>query len=414
MFNQRTWILITLYLILFLNFLGYFLTIPVLTEVIANPKFNLISEKYRALFGDYIFSIVLGVGSLAGFFFGPILGRLSDQIGRRKVLFICLFLTLISLILPIMGLVSSSIGLFALGNFFNGIASNNQPITQAAITDLSFQTQRKAWRFALDTVVICAAMTLGPVLGEVLSDPSLSRWFTPNFPFFMAAILTVIAILLAFFLLKETNFITEKNKTNNKNKKWMSVGFKSFSDVLNIPVKIKKLLLVFVLAQTGWAAFFQYLYLYLSVHQGFSEKTLSVYMGLIGVYFILGLLLIYPWVLKYFSLMQGVRICLWLSFLSFFGLIIFKQNLALWLLPIPLTLGMGLYFPSLLTLFSDETEKNNQGWILAVATSLIGVAWFVTGFSSIYLGHLGAQYPMVFSTACLFFSAVLAGVKWKI
>ncbi len=395
-------ILLTLYLVVFLNAIGYFLTIPTLVDIIANPSYGIIPQEFLNQWGNYVYSIVLGAGSIAGILFAPILGRLSDVIGRRKTLLLCVTLTFISLILPVIGILNSSIAIFTLGNMVNGIASNNQPIAQAAITDITPAHRSKAIRFSIDTFVICAAMTLGPMVGSLLSDHQLVSWFNHTTPFIAAALLTFVAIILLAWLFPETN-----THLQTQQKTIYHASILSFLDIGKLSPSLKRLLLVFVLAQTGWAEFFQYLYIYLSMNLHFTQIQVSLYTGLIGVYLSIGLLLIYPYWIKRTSFRRSVNWCLLISMISMFLLGLFSQPWALWLFVIPLSLAIGMYFPSLLTIFSDETAAHNQGWIMAIASSLIGVAWLITGFGSIYFSHFGAQVPIMAAAFCLLGSLVV-------
>lgn len=399
---RRTWlILATLYTIVFLNSFGYFLIIPVLVEVLTNPAHSMISTHLTQLWGDYLFSIVLGAGSIAGLAFGPLLGRISDQIGRRKILIVCTILTLISFILPVLALLDASITLLMLGNIINGISSNNQPIAQAAISDISQKQTKKARRFSIDTCVITAAMTLGPIAGTYLSDTHLVSWFNQTTPFLAAGLLTLLSLILLLCLFPETN-------PNAPEKLQISFrrGWRTFSDVFSLSPSTKRLLLVFFLAQTAWAQYFQYSYLYLVQTLDFSQRDLSLFTASIGAWISFGLLVIYPFWIKKLSLRSGATFCFFVCFVSMLIMGLSSAHWVQWTFVVPLALGIGMYFPSLLTLFSAQADKQ-QGWIMAVASALLGLAWFITGFSSIYLSYKNPQLPLTSAAGLLLISFIV-------
>lgn len=395
MISKPKWlILATLYLAVFLNSFGYFITIPVLVDLIANPHAAILSPETRHLLGNYIFSIVLGAGSLSHILCAPLFGRWSDQIGRKKVLILCTAFMLLGFILPAISLILSSLSLFLLGNILNGIASINQPLAQAAITDISPNVKNKAMRFSVDTVVICVAMVTGPLLGNVLSNPHYVTWFNNTTPFWAASILATIALILIMTVLPETHTTQQSRLSLNSHN-----TFRAFLDAFKLSPSLSRGLLVFLLAQTSWAQFYQYFFMYLKLDYQFSDNALAIYNALLGVYLIIGLLIIYPILIYFTSFRRSVSFSLFLALLGALLIGFVHTQLALWLGAIPLSLGIGLYFPSLLTLFSNQTEKSNQGWILAFSMSLIGIAWLITGFTAIALSHVSADFPM--QTLCI-------------
>ena len=62
-----------------------------------------------------------------------------------------------------------------------------------------------------------------------------------------------------------------------------------------------------------------------------------------------------------------------------------------WIMVIPAALFCGTAYPTLLELISENTPKEHQGWILGVASTLLGFAWMVTGFFAGALTNLGIQ-----------------------
>ncbi len=387
--KPRLLILITLYLAVFLNSFGYFITIPVLVNLIADPHAGILPLGLRSSLGDYIFSIVLGAGSLSHIICAPLFGRWSDLIGRKKALIICTVFMLAGFLLPAISLIFSSLTLFLLGNILNGIASINQPLAQAAITDISPNRKNKALRFSVDTVVICFAMVTGPVIGDVLSNKNLVSWFSNTTPFFAAAILACLALILIIKVLPETN-LNISNKPSFLSQNFLS----SFKDIFKLSPSLSRCLLVFFLAQTSWAEFYQYFYIYLKNNFNFSQNNLAIYNALLGAYLIFGLLIIYPILIRLVSFRRSVTLSLFLALIGavFIGWV--HTPLSLWLGAIPLSLGIGLYFPSLLTLFSDQSSHSNQGWIMSVSMALLGIAWLITGFTAILFSHFNPHLPM--------------------
>lgn len=395
---QKHSLLATLYLVVFLNSFGYFLIFPVLSKLIFG-KDTIVPNGWEHALGAYLYPTVLAAGSLAGLVFAPIIGRWSDHAGRKKVLLICTVLTTLSFLLPIWAIGMRSIALFILSNALNGAASNNQAVAQAAISDLSLNKQKKTYRFAVDTAVICLAMSLGPLAGSYLADPHYVSWFSDKTPFVFAMFLTLIALLLLLILLPETNTLT-----NSKDKTYPTFAslFKTFSDIFRLPKAIWRLLFITLLLQTAWAQFYQYLYVYFLKAYHWPTEQISGYSSLLGIYLIVGLLVVFPLLLKIFKLRRIIELSTLITMLSFLGLAL-GQAKAQWFFALPLSISIGLYFPCVLTLLSEEAGKEYQGWIMTISGAIIGIAWLGTGFSAIWLSHFNPKLPIYL---CTFMGAV--------
>lgn len=128
------------------------------------------------------------------FICAPVLGALSDLLGRRPVLLLSLagaafnylFLTF-----------SPSLTLLLLGRAIAGMTSANVSVAMAYITDIS-PPEKRARRFGLFNAMFGIGFILGPVLGGILGD----HWV--RLPFIAAALLTGGNFLLAWLALPES------------------------------------------------------------------------------------------------------------------------------------------------------------------------------------------------------------------
>ncbi len=134
------------------------------------------------------------------FVFAPVLGSLSDRLGRRPVLLLSLAGAATNYLLLAF---APNLWLLLLGRAIAGLTSANVSVATAYITDISAEHQR-ARRFGLFNAMFGAGFILGPVLGGALGD----YWL--RLPFIAAAVLNGCNLLLAFFLLPETRTPTRQ------------------------------------------------------------------------------------------------------------------------------------------------------------------------------------------------------------
>ncbi|MBB3409838.1 DHA1 family tetracycline resistance protein-like MFS transporter [Rhizobium sp. BK316] len=128
------------------------------------------------------------------FVFAPVLGALSDGIGRRPVLLISLAGAAVNYVIMAF---APSLSLLFIGRAIAGLTSANMSVASAYITDISPADQR-ARRFGLTNAMFGAGFIIGPVLGGLLGD----YWL--RLPFIAAAVLNACNLLLALFVLPES------------------------------------------------------------------------------------------------------------------------------------------------------------------------------------------------------------------
>ena len=113
-----------LFLVIFIDSLGYFIVLPVLARLYFHTQFlgAYMSMHERHL----IFSVTLMLSPLAFITLSPIAGRASDLMGRKKVIGICLIGSLVGFVLPIIGILYHKLSLILGGRFIAGAGTTSQ------------------------------------------------------------------------------------------------------------------------------------------------------------------------------------------------------------------------------------------------------------------------------------------------
>ncbi len=168
------------------------LLMDVVGLLVLSPVAAFIVQKYssEALMVTMITVIYAG----AQFFAAPLMGKLGDRYGRRPVL-------LVSLLGQAIGYVTFGVGgalwVLFLARFIGGVTGGNLSTASAYIADVS-SPQNRARNFTLIGIAWGVGLILGPALGAVLGEISLSA------PAFAAAGLTMVNVLLGLFILPES------------------------------------------------------------------------------------------------------------------------------------------------------------------------------------------------------------------
>jgi DHA1 family tetracycline resistance protein-like MFS transporter len=169
-----------------LDAVGIGLIFPILPRLLEDVT-------HRSNIAAYI-GILTALYGLMQFIFAPVLGALSDNLGRRPVLLMSLAGTVINYVIMAF---APQLWMLFLGRAIAGLTSANAAVAAAYITDISSEDKR-ARRFGLLNAVFGSGFIIGPVLGGLLGDYGL------RLPFIAAAILNACNLLLALFILPES------------------------------------------------------------------------------------------------------------------------------------------------------------------------------------------------------------------
>ncbi|MFB0712437.1 TCR/Tet family MFS transporter [Buttiauxella noackiae] len=138
--------------------------------------------------------VMIALYALMQFVCAPVLGALSDKLGRRPILLFSLAGATINY--AIMAF-APTLMLLLLGRAIAGISSANIAVATAYITDVSEERDR-AHNFGLFSAVFGAGFIAGPVVGGVLGE----MWV--RLPFVVAAALNFGNYLFTLFMLPES------------------------------------------------------------------------------------------------------------------------------------------------------------------------------------------------------------------
>ncbi len=184
--------LVVIYAAIGLDAVGIGLIFPILPRLIAEVT-------HAQNIASYI-GILTALYAAMQFAFAPVLGALSDRLGRRPVLLLSLGGAAVNYVLMAL---APSLGLLILGRAIAGLTSANIAVATAYITDISPENVR-AKRFGLFNAMFGVGFILGPVLGGALGD----YWL--RLPFLAAAALNAANLLLALFVLPESRTPTRE------------------------------------------------------------------------------------------------------------------------------------------------------------------------------------------------------------
>lgn len=182
--------LLVIFLTVFIDLIGFGICLPLL------PKY---AERYGAQ--GWQIGAAMGVYSLMQLVFAPWWGQLSDRIGRRPVLLVSNFGSIIAY--GLFGLSASYIGdtgfwILIGSRVFAGICGANLSVASAYIADVTTPDKRSK-----GMGLIGMAFGLGFILGPVIGSQAFKHFGLAG-PGAVAAVICAINFLLGCFILPET------------------------------------------------------------------------------------------------------------------------------------------------------------------------------------------------------------------
>jgi MFS transporter, DHA1 family, tetracycline resistance protein len=183
---MKSRVLLFVFLTVFLDMIGFGIVIPLLPFYV------------RSMGGSAeMVGLILGSFSLTQMLATPILGRLSDRIGRRPVILVSLIGNAVAMLLFAVAAERSLLGWLFVSRILAGTTAGNLAACQAAVADVTDGPSRAAGMGRIGAG-IGLGLVIGPVLGSVLSP------IHPSAPPLAAAALVLLDLFGVVLFMPET------------------------------------------------------------------------------------------------------------------------------------------------------------------------------------------------------------------
>lgn len=335
------------------NSISFGLMIPVLPNLI---KAFTGGDTASASEWNVLFSVVWGVMQL---FFGPLLGMLSDRVGRRPILLLSIFGLAVDFFL--MAFAPSLMWLLA-GRVLNGMTAASFSTANAYVADVTAPEER-AKTFGMMGASFSVGFICGPAIGGWLAG------FDLRAPFLVAGALCAINWLYGFFILPES--LPPERRTSRLD--WgraNPIGALGFLRSHNALLGLAGIGFLYQLAHTVLPSIFV---LYSGYRYGWSAQTVGLTMLLTGISGLaVQALLVGPVVSRLGergTLLLGVA-CGAGGFLIY----ALAPTGLFYLLGIPVFAGINFVQPGLQGLMTQRVSPQSQGQLQGANQALQGVA----------------------------------------
>jgi len=352
---------------------------------IVAPILGVYAERYGA--NAFTVGLLFASFSLAQFVCAPLLGRLSDRIGRKPIILMSLFGTAIA------SFITGAAGvlwLLFVGRIVDGASGSSVSVAQASVADV-VPGKDHARAFGLLGAAFGVGFVLGPALG------ALSALRGPHLPFYVAGVVALANGIVAIFRLPETH-----NERREKSVKPASVH----------SAELWRLVMIAFIAIAAFSGFEATFALLAKSRFDLGEAGIAMIFVCIGLF----LVIVQAGFVRPVGAKLGVR-----GSVSA-GLVFNAAGLAVlafaehWVVLVPalvlLTVGQGLTAPNFTAMVSGGVSPQQRGEALGLQQSASALARVIgPALAGFLFHHIGIPAPYLMAAALC--GLGLAALRWE-
>jgi DHA1 family tetracycline resistance protein-like MFS transporter len=311
---------------------------------------------------------LIGVYAFCQLFSGPMLGRLSDQMGRKPLLIVSQMGTLAGFLITAF---APTLWLVFLGRAIDGATAGNLTLAQAYITDVT-KPEDRAKSFGIIGIAFGLGFLIGPAISGFLAG------FDYRYPMFAAALMSFASIMATTFLLPSVHISRPaEGPTGPGGRRLSLVQWGEYARYFRQP-GLTSLLVQFLVFTFSFS-------LFVSGYPLFCERRLTwnghpfgpeqtgyswAYVGFLGIFLqgpALGRLV------KRFG-EKSLNRAGFLAYVAGYALIAFTHDIPMLILTSTVLVFGGLVRPTLTSLISHSAPHDEQGVVIGLTQSLTSVS----------------------------------------
>ncbi|WGD29283.1 MFS transporter [Ancylobacter sp. WKF20] len=361
-----------LFLAVFIDIFSFGLMYPLIVALFAG---GWVAQAYPEPTRDLLLSLAFALFPVGMFFGASLLGDLSDALGRRRTLMICMSGLAAGYGLMWAALETGHLWLFFLGRLGCGLMAGTAPIAQASVVDAAPEDQRSA-AMAQVVLVSTLGMVAGPALGGILG----------HWSFRLPLMLALALCLLTLALLRGADFAADQARRPLR-LDWKQ-PFRLLARIVARPAVIAPGT-AFLLFQFGYLIYYTFILIEMQRSYGFSTFDLGLFSAAIG----LGAALTSAKLFAPLRAALGSDRPVALLGLAGCGLLVAATALPLpaWAqVALAFTAAMGniIAYITLMAAISSAVDESERGWALGVANAGVALSVFLAGLLTSLLSLL--------------------------
>lgn len=371
--------------------------------LLLDPQSVLLPPETSIKVRNIYLGILFAAFPLTQLFAAPLLGDYADLVGRKKALYISILGTVFGYILSGVAILFEGIYLLIISRLITGFFAGNMSICLASVADLSQTEKQRSRNFSIVTVVWGVSWPFAMLAGGYLSNPSISPWFSPSFPFWLTAFLSFVSFVIVYF------FYIETYKTQKKIKIDLLKGMHNILQALRIK-ELRIFFLVLLSWSIGWGLSVQWFGTFSILEYHIPQTEISWALLIQGIFWTIGgpinaLLIRHKdslWVACF-----GMLFCSLFLFLTTFTHRYITFDIGYF---IAATFS-AFSFSNVMNLISIHAAGNIQGTTMGITQSFNSLGFLIVPIIGGVLGGVNAKLFYPLSAALIFIGFILLLIR---
>ena len=309
---------------------------------------------------------------------GPILGRMSDTMGRRPLLIVSQIGTLIGFLILAW---ANSLWLVFVSRIIDGLTAGNLSLAQAYISDVT-RPEERARSFGIIGIAFGMGFLIGPAISGLLAK------YSYQYPIFAAAALSATSIVCTTLLLPSST----PHRDDSVPRRFTLLDWGNYLGYFRRPGLARCLwqflafALAFAMFISGFPLFAERRFTWNGHPFGVTEVGyVYAYLGFLGIILQGGLI---GRLVKWVGEDRLVRVSFGVAALGLATLGFTYGIPALLLVGALASLGTGAVRPALTSLITQRAGRSEQGTVLGLTQSLTSIAQIVgPAIAGLLIGH---------------------------
>jgi DHA1 family tetracycline resistance protein-like MFS transporter len=346
--------------------------------------------------GPFLVTIYISVFSFIQFFVSPLLGKLSDRFGRKPLLVSSSIADFMS---HIVMAVANTLPLLFVSRLIAGLFSCNLSVGSALVSDMTNSNERTKYIGRYNSAY-SLGFVIGPLVGGYLAGSDSLNPIYFNSSIFAASINIINIFILLFFLKPPSNISKDSNK-----------GVSVKKETIMSLLKYKNLSYLFVLyflvnfVFSGLNGIFA---LWSEAKFEWGPQQIGIMMSFVGLLLAFHQAVTINYFIKKLNEKRTIFVSILFIFIGILSLTLSSNYLILSISIFFCTMGIGLLNPTINSLLSMSSDKNQTGSLLSINQSGLSIARFTSQpFSGFFFQSFSANTPLYIGLFILFLIKII-------
>jgi MFS transporter, DHA1 family, tetracycline resistance protein len=390
-----------LLLLILIDSMGFGIRTPLLASALAPESEAAICRGFSQDRRYLIYGLAAGLYPMMIFFGAPILGQLSDRVGRKTILQVCAAGIVLAYVTISTAFAVGSVLLLMAGRVLGGATGGSRAISMAALADVCSPKNKDFW-LSMGLLASSGGFVIGSALSGLLANNRIVSWFTIHTPLHATVLLASLDLILLSLLFREFR----RPRSVQRSSLSLTSGVSSLLSALRSR-GLREVSWVFLLQSLARGAYFFFIAHFIMDSFDVTSTNVSLFLSLMGVGPCISFAFAMPLLRRRYS---PRAIASW-SLLATAVLIVVSAlaptMMLEWYLILPISITLAISYASLVIMFTDLVSQDAKGEIFGVTAAIKAFAFGMIAFAGGGMQTFDESVPLIASS-------LLMAVSWII